>query len=107
MRTPRTKETLHRRRCVERAHHVEEADIGLDVGGIELDSGQPGQPFGEPRQGVVLGQAEDVVPERVDPPAAMTLKVITSVTLLLYYAGSREHPGMSPGSGLDFPTMRA
>src|SRR3989441_10911402 len=50
----------------ERARHLKEHDVGLDRRGIELHTGQAGQPLGEASGvGMVLGQALDVMPERV------------------------------------------
>ena len=49
-----------------RVGHREDDDVGLDRGEIELDAGELCQPLGQPpRAGVVVGQALDVVVERV------------------------------------------
>ena len=43
------------------AGHVEEDEIGVDLGGIDLDPGQPGQSLGQaPGVGVILGKPRDV-----------------------------------------------
>ena len=50
------------------AAHVEDHDVGLDPVGVDRDAGQLRQPARQtPRALVVLGQAVDVVLQRVDP----------------------------------------
>ena len=63
-----------------RTAHVEPDDVGLDARRIELDAGDLGKPLGQMAGvGVVLGQALDVVIERVQ-------------------AGGGDDPGLAHGA---------